>query len=56
MLKEYKVYITEKTIRPVRVIAETPAEAERIAEENYNQSDVSEVEFEADPVYQNAYL
>jgi len=56
MLKEYKVYVTEKTVRPVWVVAETPAEAEQIAEENYSQSDVADVEFEADPAYRQSYL
>ena len=46
----YKVYIPETVVRPVWIAAETPAEAERIAEENYNNSDVTEVTFEADPV------
>gem|GEM_PF-7125525 len=36
MLKDYTVYITETVIRPVRVVAETPADAERVAEETYN--------------------
>jgi len=49
-MREYKVYITETVVRPVWIAAETPAEAERIAEENYNNSDVTEVTFEADPV------
>jgi hypothetical protein len=48
-MQEFKVYITETVVRPVWVAAETPAEAERIAEENYLNSDVSEVTFEADP-------
>ena len=56
MLREFKVYITEKTVRPVWVLAENPAEAERIAEEDYTQSDVSDVEFEADPAYRKAHL
>jgi hypothetical protein len=49
-MQKFKVYITETVVRPVWVAAETPAEAERIAEENYNNSDVSAVTFEADPV------
>lgn len=48
-MREYKVYITETVVRPVWVIADTPAEAERIAEESYNKNDVTEVAFEADP-------
>jgi len=47
-MREYKVYITETVVRPVWVAAETPAEAERIAEENHISSDVADVTFEAD--------
>ena len=47
-MREYKVYITETVVRPVWVAAETPSEAERIAEENHNNSDVANVIFEAD--------
>ena len=47
-MREYKVYITETVVRPVWVAAETPAEAERVAEENHNSSDVAEVTFEVD--------
>jgi hypothetical protein len=35
-MREYKVYVTETVVRPVWVAAETPAEAERIAEEPYH--------------------
>jgi hypothetical protein len=49
-MQEYKVYVTETLVRPVWVTAETPAEAERIAEENYDASEVTEVSFEADPM------
>ena len=49
-MREYKVYISETVVRPVWVIADSPADAERIAEENYNNNDVTEVTFEADPV------
>ena len=48
-MQEYKVYITETITRPIWIAAESPAEAERIAEENYNKTDVVEVAFEADP-------
>ena len=48
-MREYKVYITETVVRPVWVRADSPAEAERIAEESYNNNDVTEVTFEADP-------
>ena len=51
MLKEFTVYITETTTRQVMVMAETPADAQRIAEENYSAADVIEVDFEADPAY-----
>lgn len=47
-MREFTVYITETTVRPVIVIAETPADAQRIAEENYLHSDVAEVTFEAE--------
>ena len=47
-MREYKVYITETVVRPVWIAAETPAEAERIAEENHSSSDVADVTFEAD--------
>ena len=49
MQYEYKVYITETVTRPVWVQAESPLEAQRIAEENYNEQDVVEVTFEVDP-------
>ncbi len=48
-MREFTVYITETTVRPVVVAAESPAEAERIAEENYLRVDVTEVTFEASP-------
>ena len=50
MNTEYKVYITETVVRSVCVSADTPAEAERIAEENYNNNDVTAVIFEAEPM------
>jgi len=56
MLKEYTVYITETVVRPVRVLAENPADAERIAEETYNSGSVSDVSFEADPMYCKQHL
>jgi hypothetical protein len=49
MQQEFKVYITETVTRPVWVEAETPAEAQLIAEENYNEQDVVDVSFEVDP-------
>ena len=49
MPQEFKVYITETVTRPVWVAAETPAQAQRIAEENYNELDVVDVSFEVDP-------
>ena len=49
-MREYKIYVTETVVRPVWVAAETPAEAERIAEENHNGADVTEVTFEADSI------
>jgi hypothetical protein len=56
MLKEYTVYITETVVRPVKVVAETPAEAEQIAEEQYNSADVSDVSFDVDPLPCQRYL
>lgn len=50
MRQEYKVYITETVTHPVWVMADSPAEAERVAEENYKSADVVEVAFEADPM------
>ena len=50
MNTEYKVYITETVVRSVLVSADTPAEAERISEENYNNNDVTAVVFEAEPM------
>jgi hypothetical protein len=49
MQQEYKVYITETVTRPVWVVAETPTQAQQIAEENYNEQDVVDVSFEVDP-------
>jgi hypothetical protein len=49
MKHEYKVFITETIIRPVWVEADSPDEAECIAEENYNEQYVVGVRFEADP-------
>jgi len=49
MQHEFKVYVTETVTRPVWVMAETPAEAERVAEENYDYLEITNVEFEADP-------
>ena len=51
MQQEYKVYITETVIRTVWVAAETPADAQRTAEENYNEQDITNVGFEVDPAY-----
>ena len=48
-MHEFKVYVTETVTRPVWITADTPAEAERIAEENYNDNEVMSVIFEADP-------
>jgi len=45
----YKVYVTETTTRPVWIVADTPIEAERIAEENYGENEISELKFEVDP-------
>jgi len=50
MQHEFKVYVTETVTRPVWVMADTPAEAERVAEENYDEQEVTKVEFEADPM------
>jgi hypothetical protein len=47
MLRDFKVNITETVTRTVLVTAETPAEAQRIVEENYS-SEVVDVEFEVD--------
>lgn len=49
MQTEFLVYVTEKITRPVWVTAETPLEAQQVAEENYNNSDVENVSFEVDP-------
>ena len=48
-MQEFKVYITETITRPVWITAETPADAQRIAEESYNELDVTDVSFEVDP-------
>ena len=50
MQTEFKVYITETITRPVWVTAENPLEAQQIAEESYNNSDVVDVSFEVDPL------
>ena len=50
MLQEFKVYITETVTRAVVVQAESPLDAQRIAEENYNEQDVIDVSFEVDPI------
>jgi len=55
-VREFTVYITETTVRPVVVTAENPADAERIAEENHNNLDVIDVTFEADPICRRQYL
>ena len=47
---KYKVNVTETLTRSVWVTADSPGEAERIAEENYDEQEVSKVEFEADPL------
>jgi hypothetical protein len=49
MQHEFLVTITETVVRPVWVTADDPLEAQRIAEENYNQVNVSDVSFEVDP-------
>ena len=49
-MREYKVYITETVTRAVWIAADTPAEAQRIAEENYHEAEVTELAFEADPM------
>ena len=56
MQQEYKVYITETVTRPVWVAAETPADAQRIAEENHNDQDVVDVRFEVDPASRRTLL
>lgn len=48
-MQEYKVYITETITRPVWVQAKDPLDAQRIAEENYDEPDVVDVSFEVDP-------
>ncbi len=53
-MQEYKVYITETITRPVWIPAENPLEAERIAEENYNEAGVVNVQFEVDPTSERA--
>ena len=50
MLSEFKVSITETVTRDVWVRAENPADAIRVAEENYNHSEVAGVEFDVDPL------
>jgi len=50
MQTEFKVHITETITRPVWVMAETPVEAQELAEESYNSSDVIDVTFEVDPL------
>lgn len=50
MQTEFKVYVTETITRPVWVTAESPVEAQQIAEENYNNSEVVDVSFEVDPL------
>ena len=47
---KFKVYVTETITRPVWVLADTPAEAERVVEESYDESETTNVEFEADPM------
>jgi hypothetical protein len=49
MRYEFKVTITETVARPIRVIAEDPLDARRIAEEDYSEQDVEDVSFEVDP-------
>jgi|GEM_PF-3560039 len=56
MLSEYKVNITETITRTVVVTAENPADAERVAEENYTNGEVVNVEFEADPLSRTPLL
>ena len=46
----YKVYVTETITRPIWITADTPVEAERIAEESYEENEVMAVSFEADPM------
>ena len=49
MQHEFKVCITETVTRPIWVVADTPADAQRIAEESYNEQDVVDVSFEVAP-------
>jgi hypothetical protein len=49
MQQEFKVTITETVEREVWVTAEDPLEAQCIAEENYNRTNVVDVTFEVDP-------
>ena len=45
-MPKFTVYVKETTLRPLQIVADTPADAERIAEEIYLQSDVVEVDFD----------
>ena len=49
MLSEYRVEITETITRAVWVTADDPMDAQRVAEENYREGEVTNVSFEADP-------
>ena len=52
MNTEYKVLITETITRPIWVTAESPLDAQRIAEEDYTErgaAEVVDVSFEVDP-------
>jgi hypothetical protein len=50
MLYEYRVYVTETIVRPLYIVADSADEARRIAADYYNQSEISEVKYEIDPV------
>jgi len=50
MLSEYKVFITETVSHAVWVTADSPAEAQRIAEERYDSNGVIDVNFEVEPL------
>lgn len=47
-MHEFKVNIIETVVRPVIVVAETPTDAQRIAEDDYLHSEVADVKFEVE--------
>jgi hypothetical protein len=49
IMQEFKVTITETVEREVWITAQDPLEAQCIAEENYNRTNVVDVSFEVDP-------